>query len=270
MNNPLRMTPENMRLAAHRGHSAGAPENTYASFKMAREICGPGVTCETDLALTSDCKMVLIHDETVDRTTNGTGLVRNMSLSEIERLDAGSWFSAKYAGLKIPKFCEAIEFARENDIIFQLEVKVYNRNDEVFPRLKAVIDDMHCANLLQFSSFNFTLLKEIKEYIPRVPTVGLQHSILLDPVAPAQDANLDAVNLEYQNFTNGEALKLHDAGLAVFVHIPRGDVIKKFNFYGWDLRAHIINWIYSGQLDHVISDDALIVRDIWQEAIGKR
>ena len=56
MSNPLRMPPETMRLAAHRGHSAGAPENTYASFKLAREICGPGVTCETDLALTRDAK----------------------------------------------------------------------------------------------------------------------------------------------------------------------------------------------------------------------
>ena len=73
MSNPLRMTPETMRLAAHRGHSAGAPENTYASFKLAREICGPGVTCETDLALTRDGEMVLIHDETVDRTDGKLG-----------------------------------------------------------------------------------------------------------------------------------------------------------------------------------------------------
>lgn len=269
MNNPLRMTPETMRLAAHRGHSAGAPENTYASFKLAREICGPGVTCETDLALTRDGEMVLIHDETVDRTTNGKGLVRNMTLQEIERLDAGSWFAPKYAGLRIPKFREAMEFARENDIIYQLEVKVYNRNNEVFPRLKAVIDDMRCADLLQFSAFDFTLLKAIKEYIPGVPTVGLQHSMLIDPVAPARDANLDAVNLEYLNFASGEAPKLHDAGFAVFVHIPRGDAIEKLHSYGWDLRADVVNWIRTGQLDHVISDDAAIVCDIWREAVGK-
>ena len=148
-------------------------------------------------------------------------------------------------------------------------MKVYNRNDEVFPRLKAAIDDMRCADLLQFSAFDFTLLKAIKEYIPGVPTVGLQHSMLIDPVAPARDANLDAVNLEYLNFASGEAPKLHDAGFAVFVHIPRGDAIEKLHSYGWDLRADVVNWIRTGQLDHVISDDAAIVRDIWREAVGK-
>lgn len=269
MSNPLRMTPETMRLAAHRGHSAGAPENTYAAFKMAREICGPGVTCETDLALTRDGQMMLIHDETVDRTTNGTGLVRYMTRGELEKLDAGSWFGPQYAGLRIPEFREAMEFARENDIIYQLEVKVYNRNDEVFPRLKAVVDDLKCADLLQFSAFDFTLLKALKEYIPQVPTVGLQHSMLVDPVGPAKDANLDAVNLEYLNFANGEATPLHDAGFAVFVHIPRGDAIEKLADYGWDLRKDVVNWIRSGQLDHVISDDAAIVKDIWREAVGR-
>jgi hypothetical protein len=65
--NPLRMSPETIRKAGHRGHSAGAPENTLAAFRKAYEIAGKGVTCETDLALTSDGELVLMHDETVDR-----------------------------------------------------------------------------------------------------------------------------------------------------------------------------------------------------------
>ena len=87
--NPLRMTSQTMRIAGHRGHSAGAPENTLAAFRKAHELGGRGITCETDLALTKDDEFVLIHDETVDRTTDGPGLVCYMNYSEITKLDAG-------------------------------------------------------------------------------------------------------------------------------------------------------------------------------------
>ena len=267
MGNPLRMTPKTMRLAGHRGHSYAAPENTFAAFGLARELGGQGVTCETDLALTSDGQLLLIHDETVDRTTDGHGLVRNMTADQLRRLDAGSWFSPEFAGERIPTLREALEFARANDIIYQLEVKVYNRNDEVFPRLKAVVDDMKAYDLLQFSAFDFTLLKELKAYIPQVPTVGLSHSILIDPAAPALDAGVDAVNLEILNFPSMECVKLHRAGIAVFLHIPVGEMLDRYAAYGWNMRKDIVGWIRDGHLDQVISNDVAAVKSVWLEAI---
>ncbi|MBQ8972684.1 MAG: phosphodiesterase [Clostridia bacterium] len=269
MNNPLRMRPENMRIAGHRGHSYAAPENTYAAFELARKLGGAGVTCETDLALTRDGQLLLIHDETVDRTTNGHGLVRNMTSGDLLKLDAGSWFSPEFSGERIPTLRDALEFARKNDIIYQLEVKVYNRNDEVFPKLKAVVDDMKAYDLLQFSAFDFTLLKELKQFIPKVPTVGLSHSILIDPAAPALDANVDAVNLEILNFPSMECIKLHQAGIAVFLHIPVGEILDRYSDYGWNMRSDIINWIRDGHLDQVISNDVSAVVSVWHEAIGK-
>ena len=81
---------------------------------------------ETDLHLTRDARLVAIHDASVDRTTNGHGLVKEYTLAEIRELDAGSWFDPKFAGEKIPTLEEIIAFARQADVVFYLEVKTEN------------------------------------------------------------------------------------------------------------------------------------------------
>ncbi|MDE0013634.1 MAG: glycerophosphodiester phosphodiesterase family protein, partial [Candidatus Poribacteria bacterium] len=86
-------------LLAHRGLVRHAPENTLPGFATAIEL---GLSLELDVYQTSDKHLVVIHDETVDRTTNGTGKVINMTLAEIRKLDAGSWFDPRFAGEKIP------------------------------------------------------------------------------------------------------------------------------------------------------------------------
>lgn len=253
--NPLRMTPEKVRIAGHRGHSADAPENTHAAFRMAREHGGPGVTCETDLRMTKDGQFVLIHDETVDRTTNGNGLVEAMTYSEIAKLDAGGWFGDEFAGEAVPLLEDALAFARDRDIIYQLELKHYDRNDVIVPKLRSLVHDLACADLLQFSSFDFVQLRELKNAIPEVPTVGLSHSRLIDPAAVARAGSVDAINLEIQHFPSGEAIQLHDAGFAVFLHVPHPERLEPLKRYGVDIEAQVAAWVRDGQLDHIISDD---------------
>ncbi|RSM03125.1 hypothetical protein CDV31_010609 [Fusarium ambrosium] len=269
MSNPLRTTAQTTRIAGHRGHSAGAPENTLAAFRKARALAGPGVTCETDLALTRDDELVLIHDETVDRTTDGHGLVREMTYSEIAKLDAGRWFDEKFAGERIPLLRDALSLARDVGIIYQVELKIYNQNDKIFAKLKALIDELGCADLLQFSSFDFVQLRAVKEAIPDVPTVALSHSRLIDPAAVAQQANVDAVNLEIQHFPSGEARQLHDGGFAVFLHVPRPERLESLKKYGVDIEAQAVGWVREGLLDQVISDDVEQVVRIMNEARGE-
>jgi glycerophosphoryl diester phosphodiesterase len=106
---------------AHRGASGYAPENTLAAFRRAIAL---GVSfIETDLHLTRDAHFVALHDETVDRTTNGQGPIQNMTLAEARRLDAGSWFGSEYMGERVPTLIEILEFARKNDVVFYLELK---------------------------------------------------------------------------------------------------------------------------------------------------
>lgn len=266
--NPLLMTPETIRIAGHRGHSAGAPENTIAAFRKAREFGGRGVTCETDLALTSDGEFVLIHDETVDRTSDGHGLVRDMSYADLAKLDAGRWFGEAFAGERVPRLTDALQLARELGIIYQLELKIYDRDNVILPKLRALIDELGCADLLQFSSFDFVQLRALKKAIPEVPTVGLSHSRLIDPAAIAREANVDAINLEIQHFPSGEAHQLHDAGFAVFLHVPRPERLEKLKSYGVDVEAQTARWVREGQLDQIISDDVAQMARIRNEARG--
>ena len=88
------------KIFAHRGSKGTHPENTLASFKGAVRVGSDGI--ELDVHLTKDGQLVVIHDETVDRTTNGTGEIRTLTLAEIKEFDAGSWFKSDFAGEKIP------------------------------------------------------------------------------------------------------------------------------------------------------------------------
>jgi glycerophosphoryl diester phosphodiesterase len=144
MVNPLRRTPQTIRIAGHRGHSWGAPENTLSAFRMAYKIAGKGVVCETDLGITRDGELILIHGETVDRTTDGQGLVRDMDYSEIIKRRRTN-ISSK--GRVIP--------SSGTWYYFHLELKIYDRNDEIFSKSRAIIDELHCPDLLLFSSFDF-------------------------------------------------------------------------------------------------------------------
>ncbi len=110
-----------MLVIAHRGASGHAPENTLAAFKKAVAL---GATfIETDLHLSRDAHFVAIHDATANRTTNGQGAVHDMTLAELRRLDAGSWFGSEFAGERIPILEELLEFSKKNDVVFYMELK---------------------------------------------------------------------------------------------------------------------------------------------------
>ena len=98
-------------LLAHRGLVRHAPENTLPAFAAAIEL---GLAIELDVYQTSDGHLIVIHDETVDRTTDGQGAISEMTLSEVRQLDAGSWFDPVYAGLKVPLLEEVFELVHQS------------------------------------------------------------------------------------------------------------------------------------------------------------
>ena len=99
--------PNNLTLIAHRGFKTEAPENTLAAFDLAIVHDYPDI--EFDVQLTSDSQAVIIHDETVDRTTDGTGRVDTLTLKQLQALDAGSWFGLEYRGQRIPTLRQVLE-----------------------------------------------------------------------------------------------------------------------------------------------------------------
>src|SRR5437773_1710824 len=110
-----------MLVIGHRGASGHAPENTLAAFRKA--VAFGATFIETELQLSRDAHFVAIHDETVNRTTNGRGSVQYLTLAELRQLDAGSWFGSEFAGERIPTLEEILQFSKKNDVVFYLEMK---------------------------------------------------------------------------------------------------------------------------------------------------
>jgi len=108
-------------VIAHRGASGHAPENTLAAFRKA--VSQGAAFIETDLQLSRDAHFVAIHDSTVDRTTGGHAAVHDLTLAELRRLDAGSWFGSEFAGERIPTLEEILDFSKKHDVVFYLELK---------------------------------------------------------------------------------------------------------------------------------------------------
>ena len=146
-------------IIAHRGASGHAPENTLAAFERAVQL-GAGFI-ETDLHLTRDAQFVAIHDATLERTTNGRGAVRDFTLRELRRLDAGKWFDRDYMGQRIPTLDEILEFARKNDVIFYLEVK-YDAAWGMHHSLMAALQKVENAARTIVISFDQTTLAALR------------------------------------------------------------------------------------------------------------
>ena len=136
-------------VAAHRGNSRYFPENTLAAFRSAFALAPDMI--ETDLHMTQDGRLVLIHDHRVDRTTDGTGLVREMTLSRIRSLDAGSWKGEQFRGERVPTLEEFLELAEgAPDMLFNIELKDYpmDSGDFAYRSAALAIDMLRDAGLL--------------------------------------------------------------------------------------------------------------------------
>jgi len=111
----------NSRLIAHRGAPLLAPENTLPSFQAAVERGATWI--EVDVKLTKDMHPVIIHDDSVDRTTNGKGYVANLTLDEIRSLEAGVRYGHLFRGVKVPTLAETVRFVLDKGVGLQLEIK---------------------------------------------------------------------------------------------------------------------------------------------------
>jgi glycerophosphoryl diester phosphodiesterase len=109
------------RVLAHRGGGAFAPENTIAAIRVGCERGFRGV--EFDVMLSADSEPVLMHDATLDRTTDATGPVAGRSSAELARLDAGRWFSSSFAGEPIPRLSEVVDYCRSHQVWINAEIK---------------------------------------------------------------------------------------------------------------------------------------------------
>jgi glycerophosphoryl diester phosphodiesterase len=152
----------------HRGASAYAPENTLAAFNLAFDLGADGV--ELDVSLTQDGVPVVIHDDRVDRTTDGRGAVKDMTLAEIQRLDAGAKFDAKFRGERVPTLAEVLSTVGKRGIV-NIELKSGKLADVGLETaaIARVIEESGAADRVIISSFNHFALHRMHDLDARLP-----------------------------------------------------------------------------------------------------
>ena len=163
-------------MIAHRGASGHAPENTMAAFRRAVALGANFI--ETDLQLSRDARFVAIHDDTVNRTTNGQGKVHDLTLADLRKLDAGSWFGSEFTGERIPTLEEILEFSKKNDVVFYLELKPAGSWGGEHALIGALRESGEVARTLVIS-FDAAILEALRKIEPTLMT-GLLYEGQID------------------------------------------------------------------------------------------
>ncbi|TCZ75405.1 glycerophosphodiester phosphodiesterase [Paenibacillus albiflavus] len=165
---------------AHRGASGYCPENTMAAFARGLELGATGI--ETDVQVSKDGKLVLIHDEQLKRTTGAEGLVKDYDWETLQSLDAGTWFNTDYAGEKLPSLEQLFELVKQKDTILNLELKngfiqYAGLEEQVITMIKRY--DMVERTII--SSFNHYSLALCNKLAPEIQTGILYMEGLYEP-----------------------------------------------------------------------------------------
>jgi glycerophosphoryl diester phosphodiesterase len=152
-------------VIAHRGASACAPENTFGAFDLALHLGSRHLDLDVDV--TSDSHIVIMHGDTVDRTTNGTGPVGSHTLAELRALEAGAWFGTQFAGERTPTFAEVLEGYQER---VHLRTEIKGRAAHLTACTADVIRQYGMVEHVTVTSFQKSRLEEMWAYAPELPT----------------------------------------------------------------------------------------------------
>ncbi len=208
-------------IIAHRGYKEKYPENTISAFDSA--IDNGALMIELDICLTKDRKIVVIHDETLERTTNGNGLVNDYSLSELKELDAGSWFSPEFKNEKISTLTEILEkYSQKTMINIEIKPEAYEKDnplDSIENQIIKLLQKFNCIDSVVISSFEAKIIKRISQM-----TVKPLLSFLTE--TPADSSIVDFIkinnifswNADYKILTKKQITMMHENGIKVLAY----------------------------------------------------
>ena len=233
--------PNQVSVIAHRGANKKAPENTLSAISKAIAL---GVDMvEIDIHLTKDNQLIVLHDETLERTTNGTGNVSDYTLAELKRLDAGSWFSKEFIGEELPTLNEALELI-DGRTTCLIEIKWGNKKPYIGIE-KKVVESILINNALEWvivQSFEDSYLKGIHESNPKIKLGKLLLGSWQLPIPFHYDYRfhwgsyspppyLEWVNFYYKRSTKSVIKQLQKKGVKVAVFTPnsKSDLTKQIN-----------------------------------------
>ncbi len=205
---------EKTLVVAHRGASAYAPENTMEAFRLAADMKADGI--EIDVHFSKDGHIVIIHDEKIDRTSNGQGKVTDYTLDELKFFDFGYKFNGGVKGVKIPTLNELYDFLLTNDMILNIEIKSGD------PKLPAALDELTKKYGLEdriiYSSFNHLQLKRMLDVNKDAFVAPLYSFNMLNAWDYAENMNALASHPNYSQITVNFADyvdRCHEKGIRV-------------------------------------------------------
>lgn len=207
------------KVIGHRGVAGLRPENTYTSFKYAAEL---GLNwIEFDAQLTKDSQWVVIHDDTLERTTNGKGLVCEHTFAELEQLEAGLWFDPPYPRQPIPNLLHTTAIARRLDLHCNIEIK----NAEIDPEKHAVLMARFVQQHLDpisvpplFSSFSLPCLINLRAELPSIPIAYLVDQFDSHTVKIAKQYDFCAISCNVNNVTKADIWAAAGSNLPVLLY----------------------------------------------------
>ena len=242
-----------VHICAHRGHSVGAPENTIPALRAAAEL---GATvAEIDVVMTRDEHIILLHDEFLDRTTNGTGRAADLDLDAVEKLDAGSWFGAEFQGTRIPTLSQALGAARSAGMGLLVEIKERSRAASMADRLAALLEMEGANEDVLIISFDHVSLLRLHERFPALRTEIITHARHVEPAELARKAGAASVAVEWDMFHPDDAAALHAIGIGIRVTLPRPEVLARRQACGFDDLTRLAEFLAEGHIDVLAGDD---------------
>lgn len=220
-------------IFAHRGASAHAPENTLAAFEMA--LTQQADAIELDVKLSSDGYVVVHHDPTIDRTTDGKGRLKDKTLAELKTLDAGNFFSEKFKGEKIPTLEEVFEAVGKRTFI-NIELTNYKTpHDQLVETVCMLVKKHKMQKNILFSSFLASNLSKARSYLPEVPRGLLALNGFLGSWARSFGfvfGKYQALHPFLKDMTQQEALRVHRLNRRVHVWTVN-DEGEMRRLFGW-------------------------------------
>lgn len=195
---------------AHRGASAYAPENTFAAFDKALAL---GVThVEFDVHFSSDAHIVVIHDDTLDRTTSGSGPVVEQTLGNLLSLDSGKWFSAEFTGEPIPTLAQLLE-RYKGRLHFHLEIK--GASSGLAQRAADLVRGFSVGDATTITSFRLESLEELRAYASELPVGWLVREINDSVIGQARELGVEQLCPLAPQVTPELVAQLHEKGFLV-------------------------------------------------------
>lgn len=209
-------------VIAHRGASAYAPENTHSAFRLAIEMKAEMI--ELDVSLTKNGSVVVIHDETVDRTTNASGLVKSFELWELKNLETGSWFDDKFAGEPFPTLIEVLSYTKDK-IAVNIEIKTEAVTDYpgggIVDKVLRIVKEAGVEDQIIISSFDYRVMEHLEQLAPDMPKAILyeeSQSKELSPSELVEKYKVDAFNCSYKELSDAWVQDLTSKKIPFFIY----------------------------------------------------